>query len=286
MFQGFFMGTHATDLTRETYTYKTLTSPASKDECNERARTWSTNLKLDLFRPIKTINNKPAPIIFHIHGGSWKYGDKTESTTWSFDYFLKRGYAVVSVQYSLVCYGYNALDMLGDLRAAHTYVASNATKWGLDPENFHYVGESAGAHLAMLTAYTSNFTSVRSVLNNYGPSNFQRWPFSCSESDFMMKWLYKLAGDCSAASLAAISPALQITANSPPTITMHGTFDSLVAYQSQAKDLHDALDQAGVPNLLVTMSSYGHYFDGFSYYGIPVQIQRYVFERLLAATGV
>ena len=71
----------------------------------------------------------------------------------SFAYFLDRGYAVVSTQYSLVCYGYSALDMLDDLTAAFEYVRANATAWGLDGDNIHIVGGSAGGHLALLTAY-------------------------------------------------------------------------------------------------------------------------------------
>ena len=137
----------------------------------------------------------------------------------SFAYFLDRGYAVVSTQYSLVCYGYSALDMQADLTTAFEYVRANATGWGLDGDNIHIVGGSAGGHLALLTAYSLNSSAVRSVFNTYGISDISRMPDAPSCTDMGTSGagnglLFTLASrSCSQAAMAAISPLNLVSAH-------------------------------------------------------------------------
>ena len=70
----------------------------------------------------------PSPALA-LAAGSWQNGDKS-SVFYSLAYLLDRGYAVVSVQYRLVCNGYTALDMLADLTDAYHYVqAPGLTPW-------------------------------------------------------------------------------------------------------------------------------------------------------------
>jgi hypothetical protein len=80
-----------------------------------------------------------------------------------------------------------------------------------------------------------------------------------------------LAGGCSEEQLKAISPVHYIDENTPPTISIHGTMDSLVSYQ-QSTALHATLDEAGVDNYLISCPGWDHVLD-VGYFG-PQQLLR------------
>ena len=195
----------------------------------------------------------------------------------------------MSVQYSLLCYGYSALDMRDDLATAFEYVRANAKGWGLDRDRIHMVGESAGAHLALLTAYTLNSSSVRSVSNLYGITDMGRFhedlALKCADSTGERDgFFFTLLGrSCAAKAFAAASPVTRATVHAPPTLTMHGTWDMANPFE-HATLLHKRLDALGVPNLLVPLSTCDHVPEG-GYNGGPAQMHRFAFERLLAATN-
>lgn len=255
------------------------------DDCGWGSRSYEPYLTLDVHFPSPPADGRPSPIIFHTHGGGWTTGDSSTSA-WSFSYFLERGFGVVSVQYSLACYGYSALEMVDDLMDAFDMVQNNATEWGFDPTRVHFVGGSAGGHLALMTAYTLNHSSVRSVYNLYGVTDWTDPDFlSCKDqgesSSYEGGLAFILANhSCTREALEAISPVYNVDASVPMTVTFHGTLDSLVPYH-QAQRLHDALDANGVPNVLVPMSTFDHVPE-VGYYGIAAQMHRYVFVRLLS----
>ena len=242
-----------------------------------------------------------SPVIFHIHGGAWKLGDKSQ-TAWEFGYFLERGYTIVSSQYSFACYGYTGQDMHGDLTDAYAYLGTRADEWNVDMDRVTVVGESAGGHLATWLGYTlkkdDGSNAFNAVFNCYGPGNFELWAtlgnqwhgkpgdldWPCTDDEFgtgRTSTLYLLTnGECTAESYRAMSATNYITASSPPTITIHGTRDSLVPVVL-SDDLHDKLDEAGVENLLIKVAGGEHVLD-YGYAGLPNQLLRYSFERLLA----
>ena len=196
----------------------------------------------------------------------------------------------MSAQYSLACYGYSALDMRDDLATAFEYVRANAKGWGLDRDRIHMVGESAGAHLALLTAYTLNSSSVRSVVNLYGITDMgvasEGLGLKCAEGGTSEggRLLFTLLGrSCAAKAFAAASPVTWANVHAPPTLTMHGTWDRASPFE-QSTLLHKRLDALGVPNLLVPLSTCDHVPEG-GYNGGPAQMHRFAFERLLAATN-
>ena len=54
-----------------------------------------------------------------------------------------------------------------------------------------------------------------------------------------------------------VSPLTYVRRELPPVITVHGDADPIVPY-SHAVRLHEALDNAGVPNELLTVPGGGH----------------------------
>jgi len=272
-----------------TLPYKTVVDHGIR-ECTSMSREWDPELFMQVYRP-KNTTNHPSPVIFHVHGGGWKVGDMSW-TGWSFTYFLERGYTIVSSQYSFACYGYNGQEMRDDLEDAYEFLATKEEEWDLDMSRVTAVGESAGGHLVTWLAYTMG-GAFNAVYNVYGPANFELWetiPYRhrlkpgggdmpCDTG--RLSTLYDLTGaNCTKAAYRSISASNFVTASTPPTITIHGAQDSLVPIVL-SEDLHERLDDAGVENLLLKIEAVDHVMD-YGYNGLPGQLLRYSFERLLA----
>jgi len=145
-----------------------------------------------------------AKIIVLIHGGGWTTGpdpnkvngfnstycnEGTESTNNIVMKLLSDGYVVVAPLYRLVAGAGNdaddllttvtVLDQVNDIDAAITHIHNNfpTCLWqtgSISANNIQVLGESAGANLAMLYAYTkvtSTKNYVKSVVSVAGPAD-------------------------------------------------------------------------------------------------------------------
>lgn len=104
--------------------------------------------KMDLYLPTNPVN---APVIFMVHGGAWRYGDKgTEPVVRNkVKRWVPRGFIFISVNYRLNP-TVMPLDQAHDIALALAFAQSRAGSWGGDPKKFILMGHSAGAHLASL----------------------------------------------------------------------------------------------------------------------------------------
>ena len=282
----------------QTFVYKTR-KISERDEsynCGYGSREYSPELALDVYTPTSSSDDASKfPVIFHVHGGAWRACDKSVAA-WSYAYFLERGYAIVSPQYSLVCYGYDANDMVQDLRDAVSFLRdSNRTKsLNLDMNRIHVVGDSAGGHLGLLMTSKYPETYFKTVFNNYGPtdlSNWKAWWWSglglgktCDEDAGTNTYggglLYNLAGrSCDTKDLEAISPIHYVSSKTPPVVTFAGTMDSMVPYDTQVESFHKKLSEKKIPNSVIRSLLSDHVPD-LGYYAIPAQMQRLSMEAL------
>ena len=281
-----------------TFVYKTRSKGRDESyDCGFGSRDYSATLELDVYTP--TTNDAESsskhPIIFHIHGGAWRACDKSVAA-WSYAYFLERGYAIVSPQYSLVCYGYDANDMVQDLRDAVSFLRdSNRTKTlNLDLNRIHVVGDSAGGHLGLLMTSKYPETYFKTVYNNYGPTDLANWKAwwwsgiglgkTCDEEAGSKTYggglLFNLAGkSCDTKDLEAISPIHYISSKTPPVVTFAGTMDSMVPYDTQVESFHKKLTEKKVSNSVIRSLLSDHVPD-LGYYAIPSQMQRLSMEAL------
>jgi arylformamidase len=106
--------------------------------------------RLDVHIPDAAVN---APVIFMVHGGAWRYGDKNgegivrrKVARW-----LPLGWIFVSANYRLVPDA-DPLVQAQDVARALAFAQSQAASWGGDPARFIVMGHSAGAHLVSLLA--------------------------------------------------------------------------------------------------------------------------------------
>jgi acetyl esterase/lipase len=98
--------------------------------------------------------NGPSPVVLFIHGGSWAAGDKSMMRRY-LDQILNDGLVYVSMNYRLVTGGATYLDMIADIASVIDSLKRSANTHQIDISQMAIVGESAGAHLALLYAYTT-----------------------------------------------------------------------------------------------------------------------------------
>lgn len=146
-------------------------------------------IKLDLYKPKKSTTEK-LPVVIYVHGGAWAKGDKVvRSGSYIERFILKlvdKGYAVISIDYTLVSETVHFPFPIQDTKDAVRWVRKNAEKYNFDIDNIGFFGASSGAHLSMLSAYTSDEDYVGSpylnsysgkvnyVVSNFGPTDLNK----------------------------------------------------------------------------------------------------------------
>ena len=94
-----------------------------------------------------------APVVFMVHGGAWKTGDKAMARVvqHKVERWGPQGVVFVSVNYRLLPEA-GPLVQLEDVARALAEAQRLAPGWGADPGRFVAMGHSAGAHLVALLA--------------------------------------------------------------------------------------------------------------------------------------
>lgn len=222
----------------------------------------STSLKLDIYSP-KALKND-APLIIFIHGGAWEKGKKSNVLHYLISY-AKKGYITATIQYRLSGVAKYPAQLL-DVSDAVKWLKLHAKEYNINVNKVAIAGGSAGAHLAMLYAYSTSCNiqdrigtsnNVQAVINIYGPSDLTT---GIAKKE---KRVHRLIGKTykeAPEMYKKASPILYVNKNSPPTISFHGTLDELVPY-GQSKKLHEILNANRVPNYYHELKGWPHAMD-------------------------
>jgi len=92
-----------------------------------------------------------APVIFMVHGGGWRHGDKAMGRVVQekVNRWVPKGFILISINYRMLPDAPVAVQER-DVQAALMAAQQRATTWGGDPGRFILMGHSAGAHLVAL----------------------------------------------------------------------------------------------------------------------------------------
>jgi acetyl esterase/lipase len=228
--------------------------------------------KLDLYLPKV---DGPMPVIVWVHGGGWEKGDKADDTP-AFGQ-LRRGYAVVSVNYRL------SRDAafpapLADCKAAIRWLRANATQYNLDGDHVGAWGWSAGGHLVALLGTTGGVAElegdgdhrdrssrVQAVCDWFGPTDLVAMqghvePGSPRDVDSARSSESRMIGGAIADNpdkARKASGITYVTKESAPFLILHGDADPVVPWR-QSQVFHDALKKAGVDSTLLLVKGAGH----------------------------
>jgi len=233
----------------------------------------STALKLDVFHDKNLSKN--APLLIFIHGGSWSGGDKKDYRLYMIP-FARKGYITATVQYRLsdkVAFPGQLLDV----NAAIRYLKKNASKYHIDASKIALIGGSAGAHLALMSAYTKDITAynevdksgvsaeVQAIVDIYGPTDLTT-EYSRNKSSViqLMGKSYSEAPEL----YQAASPLVYVTKDVPPTLIFQGTIDELVP-PNHSDELEKKLKEKGVPVYYHKLKGWPHAMD------VAVEVNNY-----------
>ena len=225
------------------------------------------DLHLDIYQ---SLTSKPQATVIFIHGGGWINRPREVELFFLLPY-LKMGFSIVNVGYRLAAQSL-APAAVADCRCALRWVIRNAQQYNFDPEKIVVSGFSAGSHLAMTTTMLNTddgFDSycpgdeelkVGAIVNWYGITDVKDLLQGANVQDYALEWMGNQSDRLEIAE--RVSPINYVNSQLPPIFTVHGDADLSVPY-NHAVRFHEALNQANVPNQLLTIPGGGH--GGFDY---------------------
>jgi acetyl esterase/lipase len=226
--------------------------------------TQSQAQKLDIYLPDE--GDGPYPVIVSIHGGAFKSGDKGDGQVNAMLEGLRRGYAVVSINYRL---SGEAIwpAQIQDVKAAIRWIRANSKQYKLHPEKIAAWGGSAGGHLSAITGTSGNVkeledmsqgnagqsSRIQAVVDWFGPTDFLKMDEQAKESKVANPQVHSVPDSPESQLIGknlqdapdlvkAANPETYISKDDPPFFIQHGFNDPLVAYP-QSVNFAEKLEQ-------------------------------------------
>lgn len=248
-------------------------------------------LELDVYRPTKMLS-ETSPVIFFIHGGAWIGGSKASvnynRVNGAMNTLRDNGFTVISPNYSLAGNEHSVFPQcIEDVYDAIDWAKRNASVYSLDTTNIGLLGESAGAHIAMMIAFPDTTlhpkkypkTKFNYLVDIYGPNNLTEIYQGnvMARIDASVKKVSKVFGstfnikeyvfgfDPTKDSVRAFellhrfSPIHLVSKNKFPVLIIHGNADQVVPVE-QSIFLKSKLDELAIPNEMHLLDSVDHNF--------------------------
>lgn len=251
-------------------------------------------IKLDVYLP-KESSGQKFPVVVYLHGGAWVEGDKMISednyVEQTMLQLLEKNIAIVSINYRLLNENLHFPAPIQDSKDAVRWVRKNAGKYNFDEKNIGMWGVSAGAHLSLLNAYTTdedfkgdknleNYSAtVNYVVDTFGPTDINtllhtRAPkpllgivglISKRIIDIRTKLIKGVTGfdpkkdKKQVVKICAEVSPLNYTQNTVPTLILHGNRDKIAPLR-HSKRLNKMLKKAGTNHHLIVVKKGNHGF--------------------------
>ncbi len=273
------------------YSFNKSDAPILKGEL-EYGLEYKPGLELDIYAPTRKVFDK-TPLLIHYHGGAWITGSKisvnNDRFNGAFNTLRDQGYAILSPDYTLAEYGKSPFPAcLEDAYDVLQWVKVHGSEYNFDFDNIGIMGESAGGHLALMSAYheqyqdtTTDRIHLNYVVDVYGPTSlYQLYVDQIPLLDSVEKYTISLP-ECirenfdinqylfgfdpaedeqkSRAFADPFSPAMKVRADLPPTLMIHGVADQVVPV-SQSHILETQLDTFQVPHEFHALEGVDHAF--------------------------
>ena len=281
----------------------------------EASREGGTERKLlcDLWGPPDGV--VPTGLAFiYLHGSCWYLFDKDFGTRPLFRQLAAQGHVIMDVAYRL-CPEVDIYGMIGDIKRAVAWMKANADRYHVHPERIVLGGGSAGAHLALLAAYTPDHPrltpvdlqgrdlSVRAVVSCYGPTDLRACYEHLDQKGTIGRPRVEIGLPGRQMDFANVgrldlllgghpheipevyelaSPVAHVQPGSPPTLLIQGEPD-FIAPIAATNELHRSLIECGVPAVNIVYPLTNHAFDLIlPQVSPPAQAALYYVERFLA----
>ncbi|HEY9878414.1 MAG TPA: alpha/beta hydrolase [Leptolyngbyaceae cyanobacterium] len=244
------------------------------------AKSEGITLTLEVYNPPQPGKH---PTVFAIYGGAWRQGQPTDNED-GHRYLAAQGYTVIALDYRHTP-EHPFPAQVEDIKTALAFIKEHAEQYEVDLTRMAVLGRSAGAHLAMLLAYSKTDPPLRGVVNYYGPVDLAAAYQNPPRPDPIntRAVLNDFLGGPPAAMPShyeQASPIHQIQPNLPPTLTLQGQRDHIVEAK-YARRLTEQLRSEGNAAVLIELPWADHAFDAV-FNGLSNQAALYYIERFLA----
>ncbi len=242
------------------------------------------DLLLDLYHPKAHVENAPA-LVF-IHGGGWARHGRDYFAYWA-SHYAEKGYVCVSIDYRISSEA-PFPAAVEDAKCAVRWVRANAKELGVDVSRIAAIGQSAGGHLALMVAYSSDVedlegmdgspgysSRVKAVVDFYGPADLTAPILSREKA--VKRFMGGKSQKEAPQAYAAASPIRYLTPDDPPTLIFQGTADDLVPV-AQSDELAAELSALGIKYVYDREPGWNHAMDIFA----PINVRcLYIMDRFL-----
>jgi acetyl esterase/lipase len=265
-------------------------APYTRTEDVIYGRKWGMALTMDVFAPKKDANG--VGIVFVVSGG-WHSAHEGINRGF-FAELLKRGYTVFAVVHGSEP-KFTIPEAVDDMNRAVRYIRYHAKDYHIDPDRIGVTGGSAGGHLSLMLGTAGRLgdakakdsvdhvsSRVQAVACLFPPTDFLNYgekdkialgrgtlagfkpPFDFHEQDPKTHAFVPVTDEKKVLEIGKeISPIYHVSAETPPTLIIHGDADALVPIQ-QSESFIAKLKEAGVPAQLVVHHGAGHGGAGFA----------------------
>ncbi len=218
----------------------------------------------DLYLPDE--GNGPFPLLVHIHGGGFAFGDKRDDHMNAYLTSVKRGYAVASVEYRVSGEATFPAAVL-DCREAIRYMKTHADEYKFDANKVIVIGGSAGGNLAAMLGMNvpngqfpgeekrTDFLcqpTIKVAIDQFGPVRFETMTAQALANGVsevqpnaaMMpesKYLGCPIDKAPAELLAKAYPGTYASSAMAPLLVQHGTADHLVPWAQSEEFVADLI---------------------------------------------
>lgn len=227
-----------------------------------------TKHMLDIYQPH---GRDKTPVLFFIHGGAWKEGDKNIYMELGNTYAGYYHLTTVVANYQLSCDPWNVIHPthVQDVAKAFAWVYAHIAEFGGDPNNISIFGQSAGGHLVSLLATDETYLQAHGLAANriksvitmsgaYDLFDLVQWPANPLELSAIEVLGYKTLcqnafGSWEEWLLNGASPATFVNANQPPfliiTLQESGDFKDMPGFVREANDFYDLITSLNGPQV-------------------------------------
>lgn len=230
--------------------------------------------RLDVYAPPHASH---VPVIFMVHGGGWRRGDKTarDVVQNKVIHWVPRGIIVISVDYPLLPQA-TPLQQARSVARALAFAQRHAAEWGGDGSEFVLMGHSAGAHLVALISAEPSLATSQGALPWLGTVALDSAAYDvASIMQGRHLRLYDEAFGNDPAVWAAVSPTVQLDARIAPFLAVCSSrradscqqarsfVDKARRYGSRAEVLPEDMRHGVINEALGQPSAYTSAVDGF-----------------------
>jgi acetyl esterase/lipase len=240
-------------------------------------RKFGTALTLDVIEPTPKKNG--YGIIFMVSGGWFSSHDAVNPKM--YESFLDRGYTVFAVVHGSQP-KFTVTEVTQDIHRAVRFIRHNAGKWGVNPDRLGISGASAGGHLSLTMGTQGGpgdpkakdpidreSSVVQAVACFFPPTDFLNYGTPGEDAvgvgilkDFKAAFGSRSDTPEGRQTLGReISPIYFVTAQTVPTLIIHGDADKLVPVQ-QAQSWVARATEAGVEAKLIVKPGAAHGWGG------------------------